>query len=88
MEFALSEEQEILSESVRKMLEDNINIDLLRNHSKGDDCIRENIRQLVIEMGLPGILIPEEYGGSGFGVLEAALIAEEFGRYAVPTPWI
>ena len=44
MEFALSEEQEILSESVRKMLEDNIDIDLLRNHSKGDDVIRDNIR--------------------------------------------
>ena len=88
MEFALSEEQEILSESVRKMLEDNIDVDLLRNHSKGDDGIRANIRQLVVDMGLPGILIPEEYGGSGLGVLEAALIGEEFGRYAVPTPWI
>ena len=88
MEFALSEEQEILSESVRKMLEDNIDVDLLRNHSKGDDGIRANIRQLVVDMGLPGILIPEEYGGSGLGVLEAALIGEEFGRNAVPTPWI
>ena len=88
MEFALSEEQEILSESVRKMLEDNIDVDLLRNHSKGDDGIRANIRQLIVDMGLPGILIPEEYGGSGLGVLEAALIGEEFGRYAVPTPWI
>ena len=34
MEFALSEEQEILSDSVKKMLGENIDIDLLRNHSK------------------------------------------------------
>lgn len=88
MEFALSEEQEILSDSVKKMLADNIDIDLLRNHSKGDEGIRESLRKLVVEMGLPGLLIPEEYGGSGLGVLEASLIAEEFGRYAVPTPWI
>ena len=88
MEFALSEEQEILSDSVTKMLSENIDIDLLRNHSKGDEGIRENIREIVVEMGLPGILISEEYGGSGLGILEASLIAEEFGRYAVPTPWI
>tara|TARA_B100000795_G_C22804151_1_gene443785 strand:+ start:2083 stop:3165 length:1083 start_codon:yes stop_codon:yes gene_type:complete len=88
MEFALSEEQEILSDSVKKMLNDNVHIDLLRNHSKGGEGIRENIRKIVVEMGLPGLLIPEEYGGSGLGVLEASLIAEEFGRYAVPTPWI
>ena len=88
MEFALSEEQEILSDSVKKMLADNTDIDLLRNHSKGDEGIRESLRKLVVEMGLPGLLIPEEYGGSGLGVLEASLIAEEFGRYAVPTPWI
>ena len=77
MEFALSEEQEILSDSVKKMLSENIDIDLLRNHSKGDEGIRENIREIVVEMGLPGILISEEYGGSGLGILEASLIAEE-----------
>ena len=88
MEFALSEEQEILSDSVKKMLADNTDIDLLRNHSKGDEGIRESLRKLVVEMGLPGLLIPEEYGGSGLGVLEASLIAEDFGMYSVPTTWI
>ena len=50
MEFALSEEQEILSDSVKKMLGENIDIDLLRNHSKGDEGIRKNIREIVVEM--------------------------------------
>ena len=44
------------------------------------------ILQSDLDLALSGILIPEEFGGSGLGVLEAALIAEEFGRYAVPTP--
>ena len=35
MEFALSEEQEILMVSVKKMLDENISIDNLREHSKG-----------------------------------------------------
>ena len=39
-------------------------------------------------MGLPGLMIPEEYGGSGLKVLEASLVAEQLGSYAVPSPWI
>ena len=88
MEFALSEEQEILSESLKKMLEENISIDSLRKHSKGDKSLREKIRRSINDMGLPGLMIPEEFGGSGLGVLEASLVAEQFGSYAVPSPWI
>ncbi len=68
MEFALSEEQEILMGSVKKMLDENISIDNLREHSKGDDLLRKCLRKLIIDMGLPGLMIPEEYGGSGLGV--------------------
>ena len=75
MEFALSEEQEILSESLKKMLEENISIDSLRKHSKGDKSLREKIRRSINDMGLPGLMIPEEFGGSGLGVLEASLVA-------------
>ena len=88
MEFALSEEQEILMDSVKKMLDENISIDNLREHSKGDDLLRKCLRKLIIDMGLPGLMIPEEYGGSGLGVLEASLVAEQLGSYAAPSPWI
>ena len=88
MEFALSEEQGILSESIKKMFDENISIDNLRDHSKGDKSIRKIIRGSIIDMGLPGLMIPEEYGGSGLGVLEATLVAEQIGSYAVPSPWI
>ena len=88
MEFALSEEQEILTDSIKKMLDENISIDNLREHSKGDKSLRKSIRKSIVDMGLPGLMIPEEYGGSGLGVLEASLVAEQLGSYAVPTPWI
>ena len=39
-------------------------------------------------MGVPGLMIPEEYGGAGLKVLEASLVAEQLGSYAVPSPWI
>ena len=57
MEFALSEEQGILSESIKKMFDENIGIDNLRDHSKGDKSLRKTIRRSIIDMGLPLSLI-------------------------------
>jgi alkylation response protein AidB-like acyl-CoA dehydrogenase len=38
------------------------------------------------ELGLTGVLIPEEYGGAGQGHLEAAIVYEELGRSLAPSP--
>ena len=38
------------------------------------------------ELGLLGLLIPEAYGGAEQGMLEAALVYEEFGRALAPSP--
>ena len=51
MEFALSEEQGILSESIKKMFDENIGIDNLRDHSKGEKSLRKTIRRSIIDMG-------------------------------------
>jgi len=39
------------------------------------------------ELGWLGTVIPEEYGGAGFGHLELAVIAEEVGRALAPIPF-
>ncbi len=88
MEFALSEEQEILSESVSKMIESVCDVDIIRNHSSGDKELRSILKNQFVEMGLTGLLIPEEYGGSGLGVLEASLVAEQIGKYVAPVLWV
>lgn len=40
------------------------------------------------DLGVPGILVPEARGGTGLGALSAALIAELFGYYVVPSPFL
>ena len=37
-------------------------------------------RQLSEELSLPGIHIPEQYGGAGFGIVELSIVIEEQGR--------
>ena len=37
-------------------------------------------RQMASQLGLPGILVPEEYGGQGLTLIELAIAMEEMGR--------
>ncbi|MEU2154650.1 acyl-CoA dehydrogenase family protein [Streptomyces sp. NPDC019396] len=42
--------------------------------------------RLSAELGLPGLALPEAYGGVGGGTVELALAFEELGRALVPSP--
>jgi alkylation response protein AidB-like acyl-CoA dehydrogenase len=45
-------------------------------------------RVLAGEMGLAGLLVPEEFGGAGAGHRVAALVLEELGRAVAPVPYL
>jgi alkylation response protein AidB-like acyl-CoA dehydrogenase len=44
-------------------------------------------RQLSEELALPGIHIPEQYGGAGFGMVELCIVMEELGRSLLCAPY-
>ncbi|MER5754557.1 acyl-CoA dehydrogenase family protein [Streptomyces sp. NPDC002088] len=44
-------------------------------------------RQLAGQLGLMGIAVPEEYGGSGGGAVELGVVLEELGRALLPSPY-
>ena len=44
-------------------------------------------RQLSDELGLPGIHVPEQYGGAGFGMVELCVVMEELGRALLCAPY-
>jgi alkylation response protein AidB-like acyl-CoA dehydrogenase len=54
----------------------------------GPGCDVALWRALAGTFGLPGVLIPEEYGGLGLGFVELALVQEELGRALVPSPFL
>jgi alkylation response protein AidB-like acyl-CoA dehydrogenase len=43
---------------------------------------------LATDLGLAGLLVPEERGGSGASAREAAVVLEELGRAAAPVPFL
>jgi alkylation response protein AidB-like acyl-CoA dehydrogenase len=40
------------------------------------------------EMGFSGLLVAEEFGGSGLGFVEAGVVMEEIGRTLMPSPFL
>src|SRR5204863_3766155 len=44
-------------------------------------------QQMAQQLGLQGLAIPEEYGGSGFSYVELVVVLEEMGRYLLAAPY-
>lgn len=88
MRFALSEDQTLLQDSLTKALADLSSLDRVRRFADGGEATAPDIWAGLSELGLPGLLVPEEHGGLGLGLLEAALAAEALGRVVAPTPFL
>jgi alkylation response protein AidB-like acyl-CoA dehydrogenase len=88
MRFALSEDQTLLQDSVGRTLADLSPLDRVRKFADGNEAAAPDIWAGLAELGLPGLLVAEEHGGLGLGLIEAALAAEALGRVVAPTPFL
>ena len=88
MDFAFSPEQEQLREVVRRFLgQKSPEAEVRRLMETPEGYDRAVWQQLARELDLLGIIIPESYGGSGFGFLELSVILEEMGRALFCAPY-
>ncbi|TMR95012.1 acyl-CoA dehydrogenase [Nonomuraea basaltis] len=84
MAIGLSEEHEALRESVSGWAERNIPSELLRADVGG----RPPFWPGLAEQGLLGLHLPEESGGSGYGLLETAVAVEALAERMAPGPYV
>ncbi len=86
--FILSEEQVLLQDMARQFFRDKVGTANLRKlrDSEDADGIDRDIWQEAVGLGFAGILIPEEYGGTGFGLTGMGLVMQEAGRVLAATP--
>jgi alkylation response protein AidB-like acyl-CoA dehydrogenase len=87
-EFIFSPEQEELRATLRRYLAQHFRRDELRRVIElpaGYDP--RAWTAVTTELGLPGIVVPETFGGDGGGAIELAVIAEELGRALYCSPW-
>src|SRR6267143_1018320 len=90
MALVLTEEQSMLRDSARGLISDKAPVAHLRSlrDSKDATGFSRELWKAFAEMGFSGLLVPENFGGSGLGCVEAGVVMEEIGRTLMPSPFL
>ncbi|MFW0789153.1 acyl-CoA dehydrogenase family protein [Gordonia sp. CPCC 205333] len=86
MKFLLEQEHADLAAAIDGMLAKADVPTAARAWADGKYGAGLDIWRSLTDIGVTGLLVPDEYGGSGAGAVEVAVAAEQLGRHAVPGP--
>jgi alkylation response protein AidB-like acyl-CoA dehydrogenase len=86
MRFAYTSEQEELRHVTRRLLADKCGIDDLRRVIDTPTGYDSAVWAELADLGLLGLAVPEQYGGSGASLVEVAVVLREAGRALLPAP--
>ena len=86
MDLELNEEQGMIIDTTRAVLEEHSPIEVVRAMEDDPKGVAEDLWKQMAEVGLNGLLIPEEHGGGGMTLLDGALVYEELGSAMAPVP--
>ncbi len=88
IQFAFTDEQEQFRSALRRFLNDRSPTTEVRRLMATETGYDPAVwRQLSEELALPGIHVPEQYGGAGFGMVELGIVMEELGRALLCAPY-
>ncbi len=86
MDFDISDEQELLLGTVRQLVKNECPLTRVRQIFDGDSGHDPEFWRSLVDIGLGGTTIPEEFGGAGLELLDLTLVAEALGNGAAPGP--
>ena len=88
MKLVLNEEQQFLKDTAKNFAAERTPINHFRNLRDSKDSLLwdKDIWQEMVNLGWSGILIPEEYGGSDFGITGMSVVLQECGKTLTPSP--
>ena len=88
MTLTFTEEHQALRAAVREFLEAKASEPEVRRLADAPDGLDTVVwKQLSEMLGLTGLILPEEFGGSGAGHVELGIVLEELGRSLAPVPF-
>ena len=88
MRFGLSEEQRLLQDTLKRVLDEYAPLETVRLAVAGDAQPGRALTATLVELGVPGLLVPHNFGGLGLGMLDAALSAEALGAHVAPVAYL
>ena len=87
MNFDLSEEQQLLKDSVERFVNDNYDLDTRQSLRKNPAGFSETYWQTMAELGWLGVTVPEAQGGFGGNQADTMVLMEAFGQGLVLEPF-
>ncbi|MFC7543091.1 acyl-CoA dehydrogenase family protein [Siccirubricoccus deserti] len=88
MDFDLTDDQRLLTESVTRLLADEYAFDQRKQLLKAPEGWSPKLWAQYAELGLLGLPIAEEHGGFGGGAVDVMLLMQAFGRHLVLEPYL
>jgi alkylation response protein AidB-like acyl-CoA dehydrogenase len=88
MDFSLTQDQRMMQESLVRTLADASSLDRVRKFAGDLSDKGGDIWKAMADFGLAGICIPEEHGGLGLTMLDAALASEALGQAVAPVAFM
>ncbi len=88
MDFDLTDDQKLLTDSVSKLLADRYTFEARKGFQKQPEGWSADMWNQFAEMGLLGLPFDEAYGGFGGGAVDVMLVMEQFGKALVLEPYL
>jgi alkylation response protein AidB-like acyl-CoA dehydrogenase len=86
MDFELTEEQEALRGTMRRFLRERAPLTYVREMLDDDRGTTPDVWHGLAELGVTGLLAPEDHGGAGMGMVDIGVVLHELGRALYPGP--
>jgi alkylation response protein AidB-like acyl-CoA dehydrogenase len=87
LDFTFSPEQDALRDAVRSFLAHEAPSEYWRAMAEDERGITDDLWDRIVEMGWPGLLVPESEDGLGLGLVDMTVVMEEMGRLPFPGPF-
>ncbi len=86
MNFALSEEQNMLQEMAKQFVNRESSLRRIRQLREDELGFSREVHGKMAELGWLGMIFPEAHGGQDMGMVEMSVVMEEMGRGLIPEP--
>ena len=87
-DLVLTEEQQLLQSTAADFARQSLPVSRLRALRETGDGFSRDLWREMGNLGWPGMLLPEEYGGLGLGYADAVVVLEELGKALAPEPFL
>jgi alkylation response protein AidB-like acyl-CoA dehydrogenase len=88
MNFDFTDDQRAIKRTAGEFLAARYKPETIRELAESERGFTDEQWRQISELGWPGVIVPEEHGGLGLGVVELVVIQEEMGYALAPSPFL